>query len=730
MDNNNTQPNTPLDSELQTFTKALAMQEGGGKLLSYTNPSEDEPNAPQGTAGGRYQFTANTWKAYAGEVLKDPNAPMTPENQNKVTYTKLKQWKDEGKTYAQMASMWNAGENAPNSWKPGTVQKHGDTPTYVKNVQKYAQQLSQNTTPQGNGYVQPPAPTTSPDTTNGNTDTTNAPDTYGATFPATLENQGNDTFGVKAGLKAIGNVPSSLFNLAGGLFSAVTHPIKTVEGIGNAFAGGIEEGWNKLTGGSTNNQQTQTFDALKKALYDRYGTLENAQRSATNDPVGVGTDILSILEGGASLADKALGTTGTDIARTTAESNLKNFSETGINTMPKVGEGKVSGLLNDTLEGVAKPVVSGLKSTITAPAKLAGQTLGLQTGVGVDAIKQGLQASSEGGDAMKAFTQALRGNASPEELVNQARTALGDVVNTRNTEYQKMLSTIKADSTTFDISPVIRQVEQKLKDFGITKNADGTLNFSRSAIGEGADATKIESIYNDVKNWGSQAGDRTATGIDTLKRRIGNYYSPNSDIRAFTTSVKQSVKGILENAPGYTTAMKNYAEMSDNITEIQKALSLGDNASVETSFKKLTSALKNNEFRKSVIQGLDADTGGQLLNKIAGQRLSSVMPRGLAGVFEGGLTGATAVLHPGGLLPLLGLTITTSPRIVGEFVRALGLGIQGTNKLMSLLNKFSTPIVAGGEISNRTNPGVINQPMSKEELQSKIPGLFGGNVNQ
>ena len=35
------------------------------------------------------------------------------------------------------------------------------------------------------------------------------------------------------------------------------------------------------------------------------------------------------------------------------------------------------------------------------------------------------------------------------------------------------------------------------------------------------------------------------------------------------------------------------------ITEIKKALSLGDNASVETSFKKLTSALKNNEFLRN-----------------------------------------------------------------------------------------------------------------------------------
>jgi len=83
-----------------------------------------------------------TWKAYAGQVLGDSNAPMTPENQNKVAYTKIDSWLKSGYTPAQAASMWNAGEHAPNAWKKGTVQKVGNTPLYVKNVQKYAQELS------------------------------------------------------------------------------------------------------------------------------------------------------------------------------------------------------------------------------------------------------------------------------------------------------------------------------------------------------------------------------------------------------------------------------------------------------------------------------------------------------------------------------------------------------------------------------------------------------------
>lgn len=130
-----------LDPELQTFTKAIATQEGGGKLLPYD---------AKGQSGevGRYQFLPATWKQYAGDVLGDPNAPMTPANQNKVAYSKFAQWKAQGKSYAQIASMWNAGENAPDAYKDNVgTNSNGvkyDTPTYVKNVQKYAQQLHQN----------------------------------------------------------------------------------------------------------------------------------------------------------------------------------------------------------------------------------------------------------------------------------------------------------------------------------------------------------------------------------------------------------------------------------------------------------------------------------------------------------------------------------------------------------------------------------------------------------
>lgn len=127
------------------------MQEGGGSFLPYD---------AKGKSGetGRYQFMPDTWSNYAQQVLGDADAPMTSANQNQVAYTTFKKWKDAGYSWAQMASMWNAGEGAPDAYKTGNKGINGegvgyDTPTYVKNVQKYAQQLDQQS---GAGYVQPP----------------------------------------------------------------------------------------------------------------------------------------------------------------------------------------------------------------------------------------------------------------------------------------------------------------------------------------------------------------------------------------------------------------------------------------------------------------------------------------------------------------------------------------------------------------------------------------------
>lgn len=117
---------------------------------------------------------------------------------------------------------------------------------------------------------------------------------------------------LKAGLKSLGNVPSSTFNLGKNVVQAIAHPIKTVQGVGDTLEGGIRTGIEKVTGKELpSNEQTDqaesTFHTVAQGLKDRYGSVENAQRTATNDPVGFGADVLSLITGGASLAGKIPG---------------------------------------------------------------------------------------------------------------------------------------------------------------------------------------------------------------------------------------------------------------------------------------------------------------------------------------------------------------------------------------------------------------------------------------
>ena len=115
----------------------------------------------------------------------------------------------------------------------------------------------------------------------------------------------------------LGNVLSSGANAIGGIASAVAHPIKTVEALGNTAVGGIEAGikgaGDLLTGGKytanggagmpKTNEENQ-WDAFTGMLKDRYGSLDAVKNTLYKDPVGAAMDIASVLEGGAGLVGK------------------------------------------------------------------------------------------------------------------------------------------------------------------------------------------------------------------------------------------------------------------------------------------------------------------------------------------------------------------------------------------------------------------------------------------
>lgn len=133
-----------IDPQVKALTTAIGQAETGDDPNAYSQP---------GASGeyGRYQFTEPTWRGYAKEILGDENADITSkENQNKVAYGKIKQWKEAGYNPAQIASMWNAGSSKPNAYKENHrgVNKYGvqyDTPAYAQRVSDYYRKAAQST---------------------------------------------------------------------------------------------------------------------------------------------------------------------------------------------------------------------------------------------------------------------------------------------------------------------------------------------------------------------------------------------------------------------------------------------------------------------------------------------------------------------------------------------------------------------------------------------------------
>lgn len=90
------------DNGVIALMKGLKSHESNGNY-------SQTPETAGTSLGGAYMYQKPTWQGYAKDTMGDPNLAFTPENQDKVTYYKIKQWKDQGLTPEQIISKWNPG---------------------------------------------------------------------------------------------------------------------------------------------------------------------------------------------------------------------------------------------------------------------------------------------------------------------------------------------------------------------------------------------------------------------------------------------------------------------------------------------------------------------------------------------------------------------------------------------------------------------------------------------
>ena len=399
--------------------------------------------------------------------------------------------------------------------------------------------------------------------------------------------------------------------------------------------------------------------------------------------------------------------TAANIGTRAAGGAIAGGAQTALENPSDAGAGALVG-------GVAPPLLQGIVNAPRVIRSLVGNGvsaalthgLGMSTGAGAEPISQAFQAGINGNTA---FLDNMRGKVPVTDVLDQAKQGLANMRAAKSAAYRSGMVPIQNDQTVLGFNGI----DNALQD------AQNTTMFKGQVKNEAA-ANAVQKMSDMVNTWKTldPAQFHTPEGLDALKQQLGGVLEsiPYSErtARMAAGKVYSSVKSEISNqAPVYSDLMKSYEEASDQISEIERGLSLPVKASADTGMRKLQSLMRNNVQtnygnRLDLANQLQNTGNVDLLSSIAGQALSSVTPRGLAGhLGSGGAVIGALALHEPMMLASLPFQ---SPRTVGELAyamgRARGLAGNATGRAGTALQNT---LGASPSFSALTNPASVAQ---------------------
>ena len=338
-----------------------------------------------------------------------------------------------------------------------------------------------------------------------------------------------------------------------------------------------------------------------------------------------------------------------------------------------VSGGASAGLVTPGDAGAGAAVGAALPPTLKAAGAVGRgivgtvkHGLGMYTGIGAESISQAVKAGKAGNAD---FLNNMRGDVPLTDVLDRAKQGLEAMRVAKSAQYRSGMIPIGKDQTVL----TFQGIDQALADAAAITGYKGQVK-NQSAAGA---VGKMRQI---VEEWRALDPQQfhTPEGLDALKQKLGGVLESipfeEKTARLAAGRVYSATKASIDQqAPTYAKVMGDYSAQSQQITEIEKALSLGSKASQDTAMRKLQSLMRNNVQtnyggRLKNASDLEQLGGVELLPSIAGQAMNSWTPRSLAGQIGGGATSLMALSNPAmaALLPL------QSPRVVGELAYGAG----------------------------------------------------------
>ena len=474
-------------------------------------------------------------------------------------------------------------------------------------------------------------------------------------------------------------LPSLYRNTVGGLVEAVSSPLQTAKGIGDIVAGGVYKAlpgpvqrgltaietspYNPL-GNPAALQRAQTMATAAGQEFVRpYSSGAEFQQTMEQDPFRPIGDVSMLLGGGgAALRANSMGgrtaTVANALTRGSELTNPVNAMIKGAQLVPKLG-------------------------TEVLPA-----TLGLTTGVGGDTVKTAFESGLKG---KTAFKENMRGDVPITQVLDDARQNLANMNAAKQADYRSGMVDITNDKTVLNFNGI----DKALSD------AEKYAKFKGKVVNQTADDL-LSSVKGIIEDWkkSSPVDFHTPEGLDKLKQAVWGEIEklPDGAKQALTAGkdIYNSIKSEISNqAPTYAQVMKDYTEASELVHEIERSLSLGKKASADTAIRKLQSLTRNNVTtnygqRTALAEQLAAQGGNEIMPALAGQAMSSPVPRNLAGQTGAVGAGYSALSNP---MTLAALPFA-SPRLMGEAAYGAGAAARGVGNFVAPVTNALAPTVA------------------------------------
>lgn len=433
-----------------------------------------------------------------------------------------------------------------------------------------------------------------------------------------------------------------------------TERLATVQGVARGFGNGLLWGFADEIESGLTGQDVNQIRAEQQQFADKHPVMN------------VGSTVVgAIVNPTGAIGGAARGATlGNKIVRGALQ-GAGQGALYGFGTGEDGIENRIASALDSAKTGA---IVGGAVPVVAEGIKAAGRGIanitGLTSGAGGESVKRAFDAGRRNSQT---FKTAMRGSNNVFNVVDEADDAIRKMERARSEAFKKTLPQ-NGNGIMLPIDDINAAFNNSMNQItGVTRGVD---DVAENAL------RKVQRLAQNV----NKAGGLNFNNAMEMKKAIDGIIQPleragEKNAVRLIQPIQSALKSTMVKAvPEYSNALSGFAEASQTINAIKKALSMGTNPTTELrALQGITrqSVAAAQGGKQQLGRILDEVSGGKILDEIAGGQVNSWLPRDIMRALgAGGAAISTSALNTNPLA--LPAVLSFSPRAVGETAFALG----------------------------------------------------------